>query len=55
MQRNHAFTLIELLVALGIVAVLTAMAVPALRAAMDRADRTVCLSKLRQLGQAFSE
>ena len=49
------FTLTELLVSLSIVAILGALAVPALRSAMDRADRTVCLSNLRQLGQAFSE
>jgi hypothetical protein len=45
----------ELLVALSIVAVLAAMAVPALRAAGERADQTVCISNLRQIGQAFSE
>ena len=50
-----AFTLVELLVVLTILAVLAAMAVPALRSALDRADRTVCLSNLRQLGQATSE
>lgn len=55
-RRNCVgFTLTELLVAISILAVLSAMAVPALRSALDRADRTVCLSNLRQLGQAFSE
>lgn len=54
-SASAAFTLIELLVAFAILALLAAMAVPALRAAFQRADRTVCLSNLRQLGQAFSE
>ncbi|MEM7163939.1 MAG: DUF1559 domain-containing protein [Planctomycetota bacterium] len=49
------FTLVELLVAISIVAVLTALALPAMRGALERADRAVCLSNLRQLGQAFSE
>ena len=52
---RRAFTLIELLVSLTIVALLAALAVPALRSAMDRADRTICLSNLRQLGQAITE
>ncbi|MFN0060554.1 MAG: DUF1559 domain-containing protein [Planctomycetota bacterium] len=50
-----AFTLIELLVALSILALLSAMAVPALRGAMERADQTVCIANLRQMGQAMSE
>lgn len=53
--RRAAFTLTELLVSLSIVAILAALAIPALRGAMDRADRAVCLSNLRQIGQALSE
>jgi len=52
---QFGFTLIELLVSLTIIALLSAMALPAIRAALDRADRTVCLSNLRQLGQAMAE
>ena len=55
MRRCRAFTLVELLVTLTILAVLAALAMPALKAAMERADRTVCLSNLRQLGQAMTE
>ncbi len=55
MQRRTAFTLTELLVSLSILAVLSAMAIPALRGALDRADRTVSFSNLRQIGQAMTE
>ncbi|MEM7260845.1 MAG: DUF1559 domain-containing protein [Planctomycetota bacterium] len=55
MSDRRGFTLTELLVVLSILAVLGAMAVPALRAALERADRTVCLSNLRQIGQAMHE
>lgn len=54
-RGGRGFTLTELLVAISIVALLTALALPAMRGAMDRADQAVCLSNLRQLGQAFSE
>ncbi len=54
-MRRLGFTLTELLVVLSILAVLGALAVPALRGALDRADRTVCLSNLRQIGQAMHE
>lgn len=50
-----AFTLTELLVVISILAVLSALALPALRGALERADRVVCLSNLRQLGQAVAE
>ncbi|MGE3164149.1 MAG: DUF1559 domain-containing protein [Planctomycetota bacterium] len=53
--QEHGFTLTELLVVITILAVLGAMAVPALRGALERADRTVCLSNLRQIGQAVTE
>ncbi|MCX7915011.1 MAG: type II secretion system GspH family protein, partial [Verrucomicrobiae bacterium] len=50
--RNRAFTLIELLVTVGIVALLGALFLPALRQARHAAQRGICTSNLRQLGLA---
>jgi len=46
---RKAFTLIELLVVIGIIALLLAITVPALRYARDQGRETVCRSNLRQL------
>ncbi len=52
-RRPRAFTLIELLVTIGVIAVLLAITIPALRGALAAGGTTVALSNLRGIAQTI--
>jgi prepilin-type N-terminal cleavage/methylation domain-containing protein/prepilin-type processing-associated H-X9-DG protein len=52
-RAQRGFSLVEVLMCISIIAVLTALLVPAARNAKERTKSTVCMNNLRQIGQGM--
>ena len=52
-KRSFRFTLIELIVVIGIIAILVALLLPALKNARANAKRIDCVNRLKNMGSAF--
>ncbi len=48
--KSAAFTLLELLVVIAVIAILSAILIPAIKGARERANEATCLANLRQCG-----
>jgi prepilin-type N-terminal cleavage/methylation domain-containing protein len=54
-KRNPGFTILEIMVVVALIGFLTAIVVPHVLNARDRADQKTCLNNLRQIEQAVQQ
>jgi len=53
-ERGRAFTMIELMIVTAVIAILTALLLPALQKAKEKSKAADCANNLRQVGLAFA-